>query len=84
MLHLKEVQAMNAQLIKRIQKLEKEGYTAQQIGNMTGILSGMPIAATGTNTYQGTSTQPVREPGTMQQLAGAGLTGLSLYKAYGG
>ena len=64
--------------------LAKKGYTAEQIGNMTGILSGMPIAATGTNTYQGTSTQPVREPGTLQQLAGAGLTGLSLYKAYGG
>ncbi len=50
---------------------------------MTGILSGMPIAATGTNTYQGTSTTQER-PGTLQQLAGAGLTGLSLYKAYGG
>ena len=64
--------------------LEKEGYTAQQIGNMTGILSGMPIAATGTTSYEGTSTTPVREPGALQQLAGAGLTGLSLYKAYGG
>ena len=64
--------------------LAKEGYTAEQIGNMTGILSGMPIAATGTNTYQGTSTTPVQQPGTFQQLAGAGLTGLSLYKAYGG
>eukprot|EP00729_Bicosta_minor_P002084 gene2084-5345_t len=28
--------------------LAKKGYTAEQIGNMTGILSGMPIAATGT------------------------------------
>lgn len=64
--------------------LAKKGYTAEQIGNMTGILSGMPIAATGTNTYQGTSTQPVREPGVFQQAVGAGLTGLSLYKAYGG
>ena len=64
--------------------LAKKGYTAEQIGNMTGILSGMPIAATGTNTYQGTSTTPVREPGVFQQAAGAGLTGLSLYKAYGG
>ena len=64
--------------------LAKKGYTAEQIGNMTGILSGMPIAATGTNTYQGTSTTPQQQPGTMQQLAGAGLTGLSLYKAYGG
>jgi len=62
--------------------LEKEGYTAQQIGNMTGILSGMPIAATGTST--GTSTTPQQQPGMLQQLAGAGLTGLSLYKAYGG
>ena len=64
--------------------LEKEGYTAQQIGNMTGILSGMPIAATGTTTSQGTSTTPQQQPGALQQLAGAGLTGLSLYKAYGG
>ena len=64
--------------------LAKKGYTAEQIGNMTGILSGMPIAATGTNTYQGTSTTPVREPGVFQQAVGAGLTGLSLYKAYGG
>ena len=64
--------------------LAKKGYTAEQIGNMTGILSGMPIAATGTNTYQGTSTTPVREPGVFQQAAGAGLTGLALYKAYGG
>lgn len=64
--------------------LAKKGYTAEQIGNMTGILSGMPIAATGTNTYQGTSTTPQERPGTLQQLAGAGLTGLSLYKAYGG
>ena len=63
--------------------LEKEGYTAQQIGNMTGILSGMPIAATGTTTSQGTSTTPQQQPGAFQQLAGAGLTGLSLYKAYG-
>ena len=62
--------------------LEKEGYTAQQIGNMTGILSGMPIAATGTSTS--TSTTPQQKPGMLQQLAGAGLTGLSLYKAYGG
>jgi hypothetical protein len=63
--------------------LEAQGYTAQQIGNMTGILSGQPIAATGTTTSQGTTTQTQPGPGFGQQLAGAGLTGLSLYKAYG-
>lgn len=62
--------------------LQQQGYTAQQIGNMTGILSGMPIAATGTTT--GTSTTVGSQPGpsALQQIAGAGLTGLSLYKAF--
>ena len=32
--------------------LEQQGYTREQIGNMTGILSGMPIAATGTSQEQ--------------------------------
>ena len=63
--------------------LEAQGYTKQQIGSMTGILSGQPIAATGTTTSQGTTTQTQPGPGFGQQLAGAGLTGLSLYKAYG-
>jgi hypothetical protein len=61
--------------------LEQQGYTREQIGNMTGILSGMPIAATGTSS--GTSTTPTQQPGAFQQAVGAGLTGLSLYKAYG-
>jgi hypothetical protein len=63
--------------------LEAQGYTAQQIGNMTGILSGQPIAATGTTTSQGTTTQTQPGPSFGQQLAGAGLTGISLYNAYG-
>ena len=63
--------------------LEAQGYTREQIGNMTGILSGMPIAATGTQTMSGTSTTPQQNPSTLSQVAGAGLTGLSLYKAYG-
>ncbi len=63
--------------------LEQQGYTREQIGNMTGILSGMPIAATGTQTMSGTSTVPQQGPGAFQQAAGAGLSALSLYKAFG-
>ena len=63
--------------------LKKEGFTAEQIGNMTGILAGQPIAATGTQTGTSTSTTPVQGPGTLQQATGAGLTALSLYKAFG-
>tara|TARA_R110000796_G_scaffold9730_1_gene33077 strand:- start:30 stop:1067 length:1038 start_codon:yes stop_codon:yes gene_type:complete len=61
--------------------LEEQGYTREQIGNMTGILSGMPIAATGTATSTGTATTP--GPGAAATIAGAGLSGLSLFKAFG-
>jgi hypothetical protein len=49
---------------------------------MTGILSGMPIAATGTSSGTSTTTTPRQQPGAAQQALGAGLTGLSLYKAF--
>lgn len=62
--------------------LEQQGYTREQIGNMTGILSGMPIAATGTSSGTTTTTTPRQQPGAAQQALGAGLTGLSLYKAF--
>tara|TARA_R110001599_G_scaffold289204_1_gene492164 strand:- start:991 stop:1680 length:690 start_codon:yes stop_codon:yes gene_type:complete len=62
--------------------LEQQGFTREQIGNMTGILGGMPIAATGTTSYQGTQTTPVQQPSAFSQIAGAGLSGLSLYKAF--
>ena len=62
--------------------LEQQGYTREQIGNMTGILSGMPIAATGTTSAFGTQTTPTQQPGAFQQAVGAGLSGLSLYKAF--
>lgn len=62
--------------------LEQQGYTREQIGNMTGILSGMPIAATGTTTSSGSTTTPTQQPGAFQQAVGAGLSGLSLYKAF--
>jgi hypothetical protein len=61
--------------------LTEQGYTQEQISNMTSILAGQPIADTGSMT--GTSTTPVQKPGALQQVAGAGLTGVSLYKAYG-
>jgi hypothetical protein len=61
--------------------LEQQGYTQEQIGNMTGILTGMPIAATGAR--ESVTTAPRQQPGMFQQAAGAGLTGLSLYKAFG-
>jgi hypothetical protein len=62
--------------------LEAQGSTAKQIGNMTGILAGQPIAATGTSQYSGTTTTPTQSPGMFQQAVGAGLSGLSLYKAF--
>ena len=62
--------------------LEQQGFTREQIGNMTGILGGMPIAATGTTSYQGTQTTPTQQPSAFSQIAGAGLSGLSLYKAF--
>ena len=61
--------------------LEQQGYTREQIGNMTGILTGMPIAATGTG--ESVTTTPRQQPGFGQQALGAGLTGLSLYRAFG-
>ena len=62
--------------------LEQQGYTREQIGNMTGILSGMPIAATGSTSGTTTTNTPRQQPGAVQQAVGAGLTGLSLYKAF--
>jgi len=63
--------------------LTEQGFTREQIGNMTGILSGMPIAATGTTNTQGTQTVPTQQPGQFQQAVGTGLSALSLYKAFG-
>ena len=62
--------------------LEQQGFTREQIGNMTGILGGMPIAATGTTSYQGTQTTPMQQPSAFSQIVGGGLSALSLYKAY--
>ena len=63
--------------------LAQRDFGRQQVSDMTGILSGQPIAATGTTTSSGTSTTPTQRPGAFQQAVGAGLSGLSLYKAFG-
>lgn len=63
--------------------LAQRDFGRQQVSDMTGILSGMPIAATGTTTSSGSTTTPTQKPGFGQQVLGAGLSGLSLYKAFG-
>ena len=62
--------------------LAQQGYTREQIGNMTGILAGMPIAATGSTTGTQTTVGSQPGPSPFQQIVGAGLTGISLYNAY--
>jgi hypothetical protein len=58
--------------------LTKQGYTQQQINNMSNIMQGLPIAPAGTSTTVGTPATP----GFGQQVLGAGLTGLSLYNSF--
>ena len=58
--------------------LTKQGYTQQQIANMGNMVNGLPVANAGTSTTVGTPATP----GFGQQVLGAGLTGLSLYKAF--
>lgn len=56
--------------------LRQQNYPMEQLGQYSSVLRGLPVAAAGTNTTY----QPYNP---MQQVLGAGLTGLSLYKAYG-
>ena len=58
--------------------LTKQGYTQNQINNMSNMMNGLPVANAGTSTTVGTPATP----GFGQQVLGAGLTGLSLYKAF--
>jgi hypothetical protein len=55
--------------------LAQRGYTAEQIAMLSSVLRGLPIAPTGTQTTQ-MPTNPLAE------TLGAGLTGLSLYRAF--
>jgi len=54
--------------------LKQIGYPQEQLGNMADILRGVPIAKVGESTT--TTTPP---PSFASQLAGMGLSGLSLY-----
>jgi len=57
--------------------LRQQAYPQEQLGFFSDILRGLPVANAGTSTTTGSVyTNPA------QQALGAGLTGLSLYKAY--
>jgi hypothetical protein len=58
--------------------LNKMNYPQQQLGSMADILRGIPIAKTGE-----TSSVTTPPPSFASQLAGMGLTGLSLYNMFG-
>jgi hypothetical protein len=58
--------------------LRQQSYPKEQLGFYSDVLRGLPVAPAGTQTQTGSVyTNP------LQQALGAGLTGLSLYKAYG-
>lgn len=57
--------------------LRQQNYPAEQLAMYNAALRGLPIAPTGTQT-----TQQFAYYNPMQQLLGAGLSGLSLYKAF--
>ena len=57
--------------------LRQQGYPAEQLAMLSNTIQGLPVQNAGTTTQTGYGyTNPV------QQAAGAGLAGLSLYKAY--
>ena len=57
--------------------LRQQGYPEEQIGFYSDILRGLPVANAGTTTTTGSVyTNP------LQQALGAGLSGLSLYRAF--
>lgn len=56
--------------------LRQQGWNQQQLGFMSSLLQGLPVANAGTTTQQ-TPYNPV------QQALGAGLSALSLYKGFG-
>lgn len=57
--------------------LRQQNYPAEQLAMYNAALRGLPIAPTGTQT-----TQQFAYYNPLQQLMGAGLSGLSLYKAF--
>ena len=58
--------------------LRQEGYSKDQLGFFSNLLRGVPV------TPQQTTSTFQQQPGLFQSLLGAGLSGLGLYKGYGG
>lgn len=57
--------------------LRQQGYPQEQLGFYSDILRGLPVAAASSQ-----SQQNYQSYNPMQQMLGAGLSGLSLYKAF--
>ncbi len=57
--------------------LRQQGYPAEQLGFYSDVLRGLPVAAASTQTQQG-----YQSYNPLQQALGAGLSGLSLYRAF--
>lgn len=57
--------------------LRQQGYPAEQLGFYSDVLRGLPVAAASTQNQQG-----YQSYNPLQQALGAGLSGLSLYKAF--
>ena len=64
--------------------LAKQGYTAGQIGQLSNILQGLPIQASGSTTGSSSNSTYTPGPSGLQSAIGTGLQGLSLYRAYSG
>jgi hypothetical protein len=62
--------------------LTKQGFTQNQIANMSNMLQGLPVANAGNSQGTTNTVGTPATPGFGQQVLGAGLTGLSLYKAF--
>ena len=71
-----EQQAINDQQYQDY--IEQRDWTKNQVGGMTNVLNAQPIAATGTSNTVGTTPGP----SPFQQIAGAGLSAVGLYKAF--
>jgi hypothetical protein len=62
--------------------LTEQGYTQDQIANMSNMLQGLPVANAGTSSGTINTVGTPATPGFGQQVLGAGLTGISLYNAF--
>jgi len=58
--------------------MEEQNFTRNQVGGMTNVLNGQPVSPTGSSSTVGT--QP--GPSPLQQIGGAGLGAVGLYKAF--